>query len=743
MSELLRFEPYLSHIDYDLLVPSAKVWGGKGSTRKQDCINTITKGLKNPQTVASVIAQLKPFERLALEIVRENGGEIEAENLLLRLRLLGAKDLPELHQQYERDYMVLTKYLVKRGIFLYKRDLSIYTSFGIIPGSLFTDERLLAQLDKVPLPQLPLTSVTPPKTTTFRRPTTVVLNILGMLRTIEQQGGLKVTQKGTIQVNSLKKFAKLQNWQLEKIEVDGFDFPEPADAFTLAFLRSNLLTDNEEETAFVLETSVEEFAKWSPQEQVNEILSGLVESPDWAEWSERSWYNEELYYEARQIILFVLKILPAEGRDWIDFNEFEELLFKRIGENFSISSRPQYPRYFNNQDEKTAVESWRTRLRQEWIGQDRIWLKYVLSTWLYYLGIVELGLERFAESTVQNETVVCFRLTDLGRTIFYPHLAGSIGNNKVDYQPAWIVQPNFEIMVYLEEVNPVQLALLERYSDRLDVQQHVARYKLTKNSVYKGCENGLSFNEFLTALREGCKVNLPQNVEIEIQQWGNLNQEITLHQEAQLLEFPEKKTRDAAVEKDLKGKPIGDRFVLVSNSETAKQYVCYRFEYDQSLPPCLSINKEGVVTLDIGIPDLLIHEQLNRWMESKGNNKWQITRASVTKAIKSGAKIEALLEFLQFRCTNKVPKFLQVAIQNWGGKPETVEIAEVLVLRCTNSTVFKAITSSTKITPYLLGKLAPDILLVDERQYSELESELEWAGFKISDKLIDVPKVKE
>jgi hypothetical protein len=743
MIELLRFDSYLDDISSDLLAASAKVWGAKGTTRKQDCIKAITKGLTNQQLIAEVIAKLKPFERLALEIVRENEGEIEAENLLLMLQLLGAKGLPDLHQQYERDYIVLTKYLVKRGIFVYKRDPRIYSSFTIHPQTLFSDERLLAQLDKKPLPSLPLPSVTATKSTTFRRSTTVVLNILGMLRTIEQQGGLKVTQRGSIQVNSVKKFAKLQNWQLDQIEVDGFEFPEPANAFTLALMRSDLLVPDEDETTLILETPVEEFAKWSAPEQVKEILFGLVNSPDWAEWKAREWYREESYYDARNTIISILKLLPAEGRDWINFDQFEELLFKHIGESFSISARPQRPRYFKDQDEKSAIQQWQIELRSTWLNQEKIWLKYVLSTWLYYLGIVEIELEAQNLSTVQNENIISFRLTDLGRAIFYPHLADNLVKGKEENKPAWIVQPNFEIMVYLEEVNSLQLALLERYTDRLDVQQHVARYKLTKNSVYKGCENGLSFNEFLAELKAGCKVNIPQNVEIEIQQWGNLNQEITLYQESQLLEFPDVETRDAAINKGLRGKAIGDRFVLSFNSETAKRHICYRFDYNVSLPPCLSINKEGVVTLDIEIPDLLIYEQLKRWMENVKDNKWKITPASISKAKKSGAKIEALLEFLEARCTNKIPKFLNVAIQNWGGTPATVEIEKVLLLRCTDSTVFKAITSSPKITPYLLGKLAPDILLIDEKQYLELEKQLEWGGFKISDKLIDVPKLKE
>ncbi len=744
MPEKLRFDPYLNNTNSEFLQAIAKVWAGKGKRRKEDCISAITQSLKNPEIVENVIAQLKPFERLALELAKEAEGEIDAENLLLMLRLLAAEGLPEFHKDYEADQIAFAKYLIKRGIFLCNAPLNSYHyGYSYFALTLFTDERLLTYIGKPSFRLFPLQAIPEPKITTFRRPTSVVLNILGMLQAIEQQEGFKVTQKGTLQISSLKKFLKSQNWQEESIEVDGFIFPEPANAFAFAFLRSGLLIP--EYNNLILGLSIEEFAKASPQEQIGKILYGLVESGEWTEWRDSGWYNRQLYSEARQILLLALQNLPQAGRDWILFDDFEQILFNRLGEYFSLDSKPQYPRVFGNEpkDEYTALQKWRTQLRQNWISDVQVWLKYALSTWLYYLGLVELGLEPSPLSTIQNETVVSFRLTDLGRSLLFPQLAESIEVNNNTIKQAWIVQPNFEVMVYLEDINPVQLALLERHGERIDVQQHIARYRLTRDSVYKGWENGSSFEEFMAALMAGSKVNLPQNVEVELQQWGNLREQITLHKQAKLLEFPDEQTRESAFKKGLVGKPMGDRFVLVGELTTAKPWISERIDYTQPLPRCLSITEDGVVTLQQSIPDLLIHDQLNRWMEVQADGIWQLTRTSVSNAVKAGAKAEQLMEFLQSRWMQGIPPLLSVAIQAWASKAATVEIDTVLVLRCTNSTVFKAIATSPKLAPYLLGQLAPDILLVDERQYADLESELQWAGLKISETLKNVPKIKE
>ena len=87
--------------------------------------------------------------------------------------------------------------------------------------------------------------------------------------------------------------------------------------------------------------------------------------------------------------------------------------------------------------------------------------------------------------------------------ILHPDLAASFV--EIDPQPAWIVQPNFEILVYIDEVAPSQMIFLDRYADRLDIQQHTAHYRLTRESVYRGLERGGSLEEFITSPAIGSK----------------------------------------------------------------------------------------------------------------------------------------------------------------------------------------------------------------------------------------------
>jgi hypothetical protein len=272
---------------------------------------------------------------------------------------------------------------------------------------------------------------------------------------------------------------------------------------------------------------------------------------------------------------------PSDTQDWYSLDDLELLLFERISDRFSLvrflPSPLQFQKAVGNQAE--IAQRWQEERRKDWQNREKQWLRQAFATWLYLLGIVELGLTRSittdppptskkkssSESLPPNQTdaIVSFRLTELGRTLLHPELAER--SMETVLQPAWIVQPNFEILVYLDLVVPLQIVFLDRYAERIDIQQHTAQYRLTRESVYRGLERGSSLEEFLDLLRTSAKVPIPQNVDIDIRQWGGLREQITLRRDTQILEFADTEIMQAAIAKGLKGKVIG-RFVLIEET---------------------------------------------------------------------------------------------------------------------------------------------------------------------------------
>ena len=724
----LRFDPYLNQLAQPMVQDMAKSWGFRGKAAKSECMAAITRGLKDPKQIQQLIAGLKPYERLALELTKAQGGKISVRTVIITAALLGLEQ-PDLKNRFGNEEIAYAHELIRSGIFIATHSTDAYYGYGLNFEQLISDERILEQVGAPNFPTLNLKETAAPKISAYRRPASVVLTILGFMQAVSGLGGLKLTKSGAPQVNSLRKLTKAQRWEEDGTEIDGFWFPQPTIALTAASVYSGMLTTNADETQLALAAPIEAFANRPYPVQVSQLLVGLSVTGEWAEWTPSSFYDASSYIEARQVLLLVLKLLPLDKSTWFSLDDLEKFLFDRIGDRFSLTGF--IPSQFRSVDvdPEESAKSWRDRPRKEWQQREKHWFRYALSTWLYLLGIVELGWNSRSEFSNQNEAIVSFRVTELGQMILHPEVAASFVEQAA--QPAWIVQPNFELLVYVDEVAPSQMIFLDRYADRLDIQQHTAHYRLTRESVYRGLECGGSLEEFLTALRTGAKVPVPQNVEIDLQQWGGLREQITLRRETQMIEFADYQAMQTAMNQGVKGKILGDRFLLIDKVTPAiESLIKQKIRYDQPLVRCLKIGETGEVTQTKSVHDLLLETQLQQWMEKGANKTWALTQASVAKAAKAGNKASDILDFLEARRTDELPPLLKVALTAWAGRPPTLEMAEVIVLRCTNWEVFDAIARSEVLRSRFVARLSPDLLLVDRSQLKKLKQDLEWLGIQ-------------
>jgi hypothetical protein len=338
------------------------------------------------------------------------------------------------------------------------------------------------------------------------------------------------------------------------------------------------------------------------------------------------------------------------------------------------------------------------------------------------------------ELQVAENHVVGLRLTDLGRAVLHPELAGDMPAVKSGFaEPAWIVQPNYDIVVYLEKASPEQLIFLERYAERKQIQQHIAQYQLSKNSVYNGLEKGSEIEAFIEQLQAGSTVPLPQNIVMDLQEWGQLRNQMTLHYNASIIQYNDETERDLLTV-HLKGKPIGDCFFLLDQPLDHWQET--RIDYRQPLPRCLAINEDGLIKVKRANNDLLLNIQLSKWAEPRTDHMWQLTQASINQAIAAKSRINELFNLLDERLlVSRLPAFLEQTLQAWGGKKLEVVLAEVTIIHCPNVELFKAITKSRHLKPYIKGILSADLLLIETSQVPELKEKLSWAGLNVAQEL--------
>jgi hypothetical protein len=722
-----RFDADLSRVGAAELKSMARMWGGGSQTRKDQCVTLIRQGLADPDKVRAAVATLLPWEANALALLQAAGGVLDGGALCVALRATGA-NLPGTRSPHSDDRANVLPVLIRRGLALSASDYSPTYMHDYGRANVYSDERLLAAAGAPEITPFKIKPVASPDGTIQRRPQSVALDLIGLLQAVENQGGIGLTQNGAPRVNDMRRVAKAVGWAEDATKIDGLSFPNLAPGLIHALWLGGVLKGDE--SLLNLGAPVSAFAAQSYAEQVRQVFHGFVQANQWDERGPQTGYFETTrLIQARQSLTIALAALPGQGASFFAVQDLERALFERIGEHFSLSHLAGPPYSYGKTAEQARQEllAWQTKLRQNWLDHERVWLDHALATWCYFLGVVELGF--------QDKALHAVRLTDLGRAILHGEAAPAMP--AAEARVAWVVQPNFEVVVYLDRASPEQLAFLERHAERFQTQQHVAQYRLTRPAVYTALESGSTLERLLAALENGAGRPLPQNVAAELREWAALREQVTLHRRARLLEFTDTAGRDAEAQR-LSAAPIGDRFLLI-NAGQAKQMtgarVRERVNYAAAPAKCLSADEDGVVTAAPRPADLLLDAQIGRWAAPRPDGQWQLTQASVAAGLTAGGTLAELLKLLADRLILPIPPLLEVAVRAWAGEPSAVGLAGVTVLQCGQPASFTAIVTSPKLRRFLRGELAPDLVVVDRTQLDAFQAHLRWAGLEISPEL--------
>jgi hypothetical protein len=328
-----------------------------------------------------------------------------------------------------------------------------------------------------------------------------------------------------------------------------------------------------------------------------------------------------------------------------------------------------------------------------------------------------------------------FRLTEFGQQVLGDNASPLAPTQETASTDAWVVQPNFDVMVYIEKASPGQLVFIEWLAERQQQSpRHVARYVLTRDSVYRALEGGCGVDAALSGLGEGSKNDVPANVVAEIRGWAGLREQMVVRRGARLVAFQTEAEREAYLDPGLKGQPVGDRILLLDGglSRKVQKQIAARLDYTQRLPPCLLVDEAGVVRLATQHPDLLIHSQLDQWAEPAKNGCRQLTAKSVRAAVQQGRSVDELVALLDSRTKRRIPDLLRVALHAWAGQSFPAELERVVVMRCPRPDLFQAIAGSISAGSCLRGRLGPDTFLVDATKLKQLKDTMRWAGIQVA-----------
>ena len=771
----LSYQAHLPRLNSETLKRIARLWVGTEANKmnKEACVRSVIAMLQDDTAVRSLVERLSDFARAGLGLLKLRGQSAPTEVLALELLMSG---LPfesgnwSYRYSYGGDdyYAALNRFLESGVALLRDRDTMSGYSLTVSKYNhgpeIFSDQRILSHVRILPPATLNLRPVSVAAGLS-KSPAEVLFRFVSLSEAIRKHGRIEFTTKGRPTKTYLYRLVKTLGWN------ESATGPAPLPDAPLFFLRllitAGLLRSSEQDFRWKsLDPSITRFLE-SPYEiqaaawrDAYRSLTGWVECKLSSVWLA----DEELlgigkFNGMRTALLLALGALPTPGA-WYRVSDLSAAIFDRLGERFSLG----YVHYFYTDHKATAAQvaqkrqQWRQEIYARWREQEQLWIEHAIAGPLFHLGWVEVGFE----PGKGEKAGMVFRLTDLGTTVLYdlyrPGQAASLGSRESKSgskqgavaKPCWVIQPNFDVIVYLHRASAPSLSFIERVAERRPSEGATALYRLTRASVYAALESGISPDRLLDTLAGAAEYPLPENVRYTVADWVAHRERVSLYRIANLLEFNEREARDNALaESKLQGVPVGDRFIMFSGKGGINVIgVGARRAIDYLAKPveCLEVFEDGTVRMQGSRADLLIGSELAAWADPVPSGPaanpiteladikphlWRLSRSSVQRALSACWTPDTIVENLQRRSHNPLPPLLLVAIHAWAGSPihsASVAIATDIILQVKDSQLADAIWETAMLQRCLRGRLGPATLRVKPESVEELRRKLEHFG---------------
>lgn len=756
----LTLPDYWSRLNAEPIKRIARRWlstpGAKSA--KQSNLDALTRVLDHPAQLDAVRKGLSPLQHAGLGILARRGGVMPVELLAAALLAYGhpyGEDRGRYpfgdysyhdNQRFaaltslEDDGFIGGAYIPRPEVdpaatYLDQRDIVL---------AAFSDPRFLRGIDVVPPIPLPLQPLTMPEGGMMRRPAEVSLRLLGMVEALRRQSPYKLTNRGRPPKPLITKLTKILGWD-KALESDPHTPLPESSHFFYRFLVALNLTARNADSGFV---APEADLLLNLPYPIQARLWGIAYTSitGWVEYTPSGlWMNQDdlfgfnRYNGLRTALAVALGALP-DPEGWYEFAQFEKALFDRVGSKLSLTFLPQHYLHFGAtpQQQEASKLKWLKSVRDNWLISVVPVIHRALAGPLYHLGLVEVGFGSGAAEGLPDR----FRLTALGKSAFHDVLRpGALPELKTPSStatvegPAWIIQPNMDVIAYLDRMTPATIGFLGKVAERKPSDGGVAIYRLTRETVYAGFEGGLSLPVVIDELERGAGQPLPATVRRSLEDWSAKRERISLYTQAEVLEYAEPHLRDAALKQQPKlGLALGDRFILVAQSPP-RGALTGATVIDYLKPPvrCLEVAEDGRIALNPGAADFLIRGELTRWATpSKSDpNEWRLCGESVTRAAQGGWTADQILAGLEARSQKSLSPLVVVAVRAWARKRQTravTALEESLVLQFAEESAAAAVAGSELFRPLLGPRLGPRTFLVDARQQKALAALLEQFG---------------
>jgi hypothetical protein len=299
-----------------------------------------------------------------------------------------------------------------------------------------------------------------------------------------------------------------------------------------------------------------------------------------------------------------------------------------------------------------ALEEWLLTHHPHWVGesvrpsQRQSWVRSFLLGLAFQLRLVQ------AQKNGEDEWLV--RLSSVGRWLIGVDEAPDIPV----YPQTLVIQPNLEIIAYRQGLTPGLIVQLSRIADWKSLGA-ACMLQLGPDSIYRGLQSGLSFDQIVQTLERHSSRGVPPAVVNSLRTWASKRERISVYPSATLFEFASGDDLAEALSRGLPATKLSDRMAVVA-SESSIDFRHFRLSgtRDYALPPekCVELDPDGVtLSIDLARSDLLVETELRRFAEpleaasNNGRRPYRLTSASLASGRDTGFGLRALEDWFPQR----------------------------------------------------------------------------------------------
>jgi hypothetical protein len=358
----------------------------------------------------------------------------------------------------------------------------------------------------------------------------------------------------------------------------------------------------------------------------------------------------------------------------------------------------------------------------------------LLNRGLHWLGVMD-----HAESG--GDEVV--RLTPRGRRIL------GIDSSTEEPQPkgmGLVVQPNLEIMAFLDGVTLSTLFTIYRVGKRRSLADRVAIFQLTSGSTQRGYAGGLTAEMVKELLTQG-HIPLPESVAFQLDDWERLHRRITLYTKGFVVRHPDPDTLDMSIgqvkhDDGAEVVRLGPYSAFVTElSANSLRRLTERGEgiildYLGELPPCIEFAGPLHVRVLHALSDVLTLYELSLISKpveqpKAGYREFELDAEKIQKRWPE-TPLKSAIHFFESRSVNGLPPEQKILLLSAiHGAPGARFMEKVTVVSFDDEEVadaFADLTSSNKAVEMRLG---PKAFLVDASKREEIAERLKELGVEL------------